>query len=315
MMTRVSCRLVLLLAALIFPGSRSSAIAEPLYGLAQVGFQQTLYTIDTGTGALTPLFATGVPNAAIGASALDAAGKRFFFSSPSTSILYSVDIAHAVVTPLRPFMHSLEFDPLTQTLYGMDQVGSEQVLFAIDPATGTRTQVVGTGVLSTAAGTSAYDPVTKRYFFASFTNLYVVDVTAMSVTQLPTYAFNIEFDPLTHQLYGLDYSMGQVKIFSIDPVTGTKTLVMPTGIVNVAAGVSAFDSLHRRFFFAPFGPPPLLAVADLTSQTVTQFPTFAAPIELDPTPVIVPTASTTVLLLMALAFSLLAVHRLGALAG
>src|SRR6185436_3171987 len=166
-------------------------------------------------------------------------------------------------------------------LYGLVSESGTTRLYEIDAATGARTPIFDTGIASTALGTHAFDPVRRRFFFSSFTSLYAIDIPAATMTSLGVFASNIEYDPVTDTIYGLENVAGQYTLFAIDPDTGAQSPVVATGITSTAAGISAFDPGGRRFFFASLLPTLQLWRIDLAGPTVTPLGSFAGNTEFD----------------------------------
>jgi hypothetical protein len=128
-----------------FPGDLVR-VGATVYGIDVS--QRRLYTLDPGTGIVTPI---GSPwsssHAAVECLAHDPVGDRFFAVDRLSGQLLRIDRATAIVTPIGiqtllawPSIRSLAWRDSDAKLYAVDQ-GSDQ-LVRIDPATGTGTAIL-----------------------------------------------------------------------------------------------------------------------------------------------------------------------------
>jgi hypothetical protein len=141
-----------------------------------------------------------------------------------------------------------------QELYGADFQAGQITIFSIDPVAGTMTPLVATGAPSLAGGISAFDPVGNRFFFMAG-DLYTVDLDSGTVTNVSLGGVSplLQFDSVAGQLYGADFSAGQITIFAINPLTGTMVPVVNTDATSLVGGISTFDAAGKRFFFMSSG--------------------------------------------------------------
>ncbi|MFI5197998.1 MAG: hypothetical protein ACHQJD_05220 [Thermoanaerobaculia bacterium] len=166
-----------------------------------------------------------------------------------------------------------------QTLYGFGFLGGQTTwaVFTIDPVTGAFTPVVPfVPVVTGVSGNSvAFDPVGQRLFFASpGGTLSTVNLTTGVTTQatMPNCCAFLQFDAVRGILYGFGFLGGQTTwaVFTIDPVTGAFTPVVP--FVPVVTGVSgnsvALDPVGQRLFFA--SPGGTLSTVNLRTGVTTQ---------------------------------------------
>src|SRR5262245_1697174 len=115
-----------------------------------------------------------------------------------------------------------------QNLYGLRFVSGTIRVFSMDPGTGTTTQVADTGLTSASIVGDTFDPIGRRYFFIRGSgpdNLVIVNVSNGSTSELPNALAQNQFDPVTGLLYGLRFVSGTVRVFAMDPNTGTTTQV------------------------------------------------------------------------------------------
>jgi len=165
----------------------------------------------------------------------------------------------------------MAFDPVTGRIFG----ARSDLVVSIDPSTGSESTVatispapyLSMGVLDVSGR--------KLYFFATGpmltgTVLRTVNLNTGSVVDVPlpsSYGF-VEWDSATGKLIAASGNA----IVSIDPATGSQTLLAATPVV-LFGYVSAFDPITRRLFFlGSVGASAYLVTFNLTTRTFSQTP-------------------------------------------
>jgi DNA-binding beta-propeller fold protein YncE len=173
-------------------------------------------------------------------------------------------------TPLGTFV-----DPATGTAYVQT---SDDVLHAIDIATGTATAAIPLGFAITG---DAIDPATGTIYLGSdqgaAEKIAVVDGTTGTVTRtirLPNgYGpDSLAFDPSSGLLYA---GMVHNGVIAIDPSSGAITATIGLFQTWWDSTFIALDAQHHQLYAVPFGGPAL--VIDTTTNSVTRsFPASGA---------------------------------------
>ncbi len=153
---------------------------------------------------------------------------------------------------------ALPIPVVAQTIYGLRFVpASGNVgIYSIDPATGVATLITDTGLTGYASPAAAFDPVGRRYFFVSNSGeLFTVNVASGGVTHVTGSMAELQYDPLTANLYGMRFvpGSGNVGIYAMSPATGIPVLIADTGVTGYASPAAAFDPVGRRYFFVSNG--------------------------------------------------------------
>jgi hypothetical protein len=276
----------------LVPVVRALADDSALYG---VYFNSAdivvLRKMNISTGATNTVATVSSINNGIvqGVSALDAANHRYFFAGKSISsgdLLVTVNTLTGVSWTTRASgLASLEYDASSGILYGVYSSASVAEIRSIDTSTGIIVTVatvpsIDSGVIQ---GVSAFDVVNHRYFFAGISSnkgslLVAVDtLTGTSVTWSASTSelCSLEYDANSGVLYGVYAgNTGAAVLKKIDTSTGAAATVATILSINrgVFQGVSAFDSVSHRYFFAGkslneeklYGEKLLVAVDTLT---------------------------------------------------
>jgi hypothetical protein len=148
---------------------------------------------------------------------------------------------------------ALPIPAVAQTIYGIRFVpASGNVgIYSIDPATGVAALITDTGVSGVLGSATAFDPVGGRYFFVSDGGeLITVNVASSGVMHVAGSMVELQYDPLTANLYGIRFvpGSGNVGIYAMSPATGISVLIADTGLPGYA-DAAAFDPVGRRYFF------------------------------------------------------------------
>ena len=157
--------------------------------VAQAGVLPDTLTFDRGRGLL---FGTRIANSTRGElSSID----------PATG--------EATVIGLSAKVRALAFDPTTDVLLGLEGVGSEGVLYAIDPDTGIATELFRAPALATVHGL-AFDAATRTLFGIrpSAGSLLDIDLNTQAITEVALFTSasdinDIAFDQDSGRLFGL----------------------------------------------------------------------------------------------------------------
>src|SRR5882757_466609 len=115
----LAAHLIVVLAVTISSSDVLASEPGQLYGLAE------LFSIDPSTGTMTPLFAAGSSASENFITAFDPVTKRLFFLSDLG--LHVVNVATGAVShaSLGGRLPLLEFDPMTNTLYGLADLSGQ----------------------------------------------------------------------------------------------------------------------------------------------------------------------------------------------
>ncbi len=184
-----------------------------LYGLTTgVGRPaNSLVTINSDTGAYTPIGFTGLP-------------------------VVEGDLA---------------FDPVSDVLFGIQSVPNNRQLFSIDVATGAGTVVGDLGgLLDGDFSAMAFTPSGSLYILDSGvtapSRLLTVDKSTAAIVNSVTLSVDLgftsgmDFNPATGALYVADggFGDGTDSLYTLDPATGFMNLVGPTGLPDGLAGLA-----------------------------------------------------------------------------
>lgn len=127
---------------------------------------------------------------------------------------------------------ALPIPVVAQTIYGIRFVpASGNVgIYSLDPATGISMLITDTGVPGYAGAATAFDPVGRRYFFVYSGELFSVNLASGGVTHVAGSMGELQYDPLTGNLYGIRFvpASGNVGIYAMSPATGIPVLIADT---------------------------------------------------------------------------------------
>lgn len=137
----------------------------------------------------------------------------------------------------------LAFDPNLRILYAIDQ--DSEVLFTLDPATGSPTEVGPVGINSIYG--IAFDTSTDTLYGISGTGLYSIDIATGKASLVDTISivfptFSLAYHAPSGNLFAASFTTGD--LYSIDPSTAQATLVGNIGATRVIRGL-AYNSLTR----------------------------------------------------------------------
>jgi hypothetical protein len=236
------------------------AVTASLQGQTLVGVNSRattpVYLIDAATGGARFLGPANLATFSVGLSTIDRAGRRLFlFDSTGPIRLVTFNVATGVANSVNIAQTvRAEYDPSLGRVIGVAG-DPARTIFALDPATGTSTPLLATNVPSLLSPSSAFDPVTRRYFFEGTTgpndqvitaNLNTNTVTSVNVSQSFTF---FGYDPATGRLIGTVSAAPSVTVASLDPVTGLVTTLFASGVTTAAAGSATYDPIGRVFYF------------------------------------------------------------------
>ncbi len=159
---------------------------------------------------------------------------------------------------------NIQYNPADGFIYGVNMVGSTLRFAKLDPSTSLVSLVNSNPISSDQflSGNATIDPVSGTYYYvrgAQGNQLIRVDVqsgtsTSVSITN-PNQALqpilNIQWNPQDSMLYGLNFTMGQLRLAKMDPATGVVTLVSsgPTSGDMFSSGVAALDVDAQSFVY------------------------------------------------------------------
>ena len=211
------------------------ALTSPLAGagdpIGLFGMDRTsgdVLSIDTATGAATPFISTGLSNAH-GLAYVPSEGL-FYTASRSDDSLWSIDPTTGVTTLVGALsvssgtLHSLAYDPGSDTLYGLRFSGRNSQLMSIDRGTGDASplQFVSDGSDFPATIGLAHDPASG--------DLFTVDIGAperlLSMDPSDSVGDSVDF-PLSSNTISIAFDAGQQTVYAIDnrPGGGAGTLI------------------------------------------------------------------------------------------
>lgn len=160
-------------------------------------------------------------------------------------------------------------------------VVSQLSVDSIDPATSSITPVLPIAALTgtnIAISQFLYDDAGNRFFLfyahpAGGFRISVIDGANGSVLNtfsLATYVFNLQYDPASDLLYGLQSTAGVFSLVNIDPSSGTAiTMTAVAGLVGNFQGSSLYKAQRWYSFFGVDGSgQPHLFTLDLHSGSV-----------------------------------------------
>lgn len=241
----------LLFALLILLGSFEAAAQSEsgtLFTLDDVGGNVAVFAVEPATGARRLIVTTDAVSLSDTTMAFDPVTGRLFFRSGTS--LYTVDVDAGTYSSVTAGWGPLEFDVAGRQLYTVD--GSPSTVYALNPMTGAATVVAVTDAPSIADAASAFDQAQRRFFFRSGSELYTVNVRTGTYTHVAAPGSVLEFDPVTGEIYTLDFVGPVVAVLAINPATGASRQVAVTDAPS-NGGTIAFDVVTRRLFFRSVG--------------------------------------------------------------
>jgi hypothetical protein len=285
---RVMSAAVSSLLLLVLP---SLASAQVLYGITHFGPDgpSTLYTIDTLTGAGTPVGPVGFEKCS--GIDFDASGTLFAVcerpDGTDTSVLTTIDTSTGTGTEVGPTgISTLGFGSIVPdiSIRGSDgalfaYIIGGQALAMIDTSTGTAT-AVGPANVTTCCGNGIAFYMSSLLYHANESDLNMLSTVTGSATFVrglnyspPADAFprvnSIDFNPVTGGLYA-SVNDGS----SLFPENFLAILDIATGNVNIV-GLTV-DGLHAIAFQAePLAAPPAFAVPAASEWSMLIFAVLA----------------------------------------
>ena len=169
--------------------------SDILFGVANINDANTLVIVDPATGTLTPVGNfPGLTGVIQGVSALDAANQRYFFPMAGRLFVVNIQTGDVITNPLLPTTatgsvigpSSMEFDPTTDTLFGVANLNNANTLVTVDPVTAAFNPVGNfPGLTGVIQGVSALDAANQRYLFPMAGRLFVVNIQTGDVIANP----------------------------------------------------------------------------------------------------------------------------------
>ncbi len=215
------------------------AFAVPAHAgrLIAVDAGRALYELDMTTGAKTQIGTVSSNAGTVGEITRNPLTGTIYLSSTSLHNLYTLDLSTGNATLIGPylnatFMHGLEWDSSTGTLYG----GANSNFYTVDTSTGTATLLGAAGVGPFL--NLGYDSDTNVMYATSGAtdSFYTLDRTTGVVTLIgtlngPTNPHSLAWDTEHHVMWHLD--TGTNALYTINLTTGAASLVGPTGSGNL----------------------------------------------------------------------------------
>lgn len=151
-----------------------------IYGSYWNGSQEIFAGVNPTTGVLNDIaILSGVQTLSVGESSLDPLNGRYF--NVTNLGLMTIDVQTGAVLNVvsnNIGMKGIEFDPITQLLYGSRWTGSQELFMTMEPISGLfTTGAPFIGVQTLAVGESSLDPVRGLYFRSTNLGLTVVDIS------------------------------------------------------------------------------------------------------------------------------------------
>ncbi len=216
----------------------AAPLAAPLAAqrMFTVDSNRVVKEVDVATGVRTQVGTLTANVSTAAGFAYDRVSGKLYVTSTGNDSLFVVDVTNWNATLVGPYgssslvMHGLEWDPTTNTLFGM----SNGALYTIDTSTGTATLVGTTGLTSFC--NLAWDPVQNVMWMSHSASstaptpdaLYTIDRATAAVTLIgplgaPTNPNGLAYciDNLT--LYLVCNSTD--RLYSVDTATGTATAI------------------------------------------------------------------------------------------
>lgn len=187
----------------------------------------------------------------------------FLCAQPDRLISVNVTTGSVVTSPTITGISKLQFNRLTNKLHGLQQVNANNTknFLVINPATAAYT-VIGSPLPGSSLFQgcfSAMDNVNNKYSFLDPNNtLYTLNALTGSVIASPTLAlspgqfiFNMEFDNVTGQLYGIlrNNPTSTTYLCIINRQTGAVTTLGSGSPVGAGSGSGAIDEATQQYMF------------------------------------------------------------------
>lgn len=190
---------------------------------------------------------------------LDASSGTTISNVPSYMVLDSTSTGWDGTTSF-----GLEYDNATDTLYGMIVKNNDSIYLCwVEPATGKIHPRIGVFYNTNTYSRSAFDAKDHWYIYQTSTDLYVLNATSGAIVYHSTLfpagnVFDLQFDSLTHRLYGICIPPGQNAQFdSIELSTGIEhqLSVIPSVSYVPEMGTFAIDEAAGKYIFVGADPP------------------------------------------------------------
>jgi len=257
----------LALAAIAF--NSQNAVSQILYGRWKSEDEHRFGTVNSLTGDLTTI-ATIPRTSSFGISAfsnaLDPAKSTLYFSATDSSDwLYSVNMQTGSVKRVLidnvTFMW-LEFDHISEVLYGRWKSEDEHQFGRVDPDTGQLTTIAAiprSSSFGIASASNTLDPLNSILYFSANDSsnwLYSVNMETASVERVSTDDVSLmwlEFDPIAEVLYGRWKSEDDYHFGTVDPDTGgltTMATIPRSSSFGIVSGSNTLDPLNSTLYFS-----------------------------------------------------------------
>jgi 6-phosphogluconolactonase len=249
-------------------GRATSVTVHPSGKFAYVGEGYTLpnhtpdsvsmYTINAGTGALTPVgtITTGSPATSLAVKiAIDPSEKFAYVAGDGCALdtypgyvsVYTINLTSGALTPIGSPLHagwcsrSVTVDPFGKFAYVADQAGPDVGMYTINATTG-ELAPIGSIAAGTGPSSVALDPTGKFAYVTNYYDgvfghdvlMYSINATTGALTHIGTIAAgtgpsSVALDPTGKFAYVTNFGSNNVSMYSIDAVTGALTLIGTIG--------------------------------------------------------------------------------------
>ncbi|MFK7972886.1 MAG: T9SS type A sorting domain-containing protein [Bacteroidia bacterium] len=160
------------------------------------------------------------------------------------------------------FAGSIVFGQQGAEIYGLNFTNSQLELASLNPATGA-TNVISPNPISPdrfGSGVSDIDPVSGRYFYVRDNRLYTVNLNTGQAITSPRLSnstnaiaplTNIAFNWLNDTIYGLQFTLGALRLAAADISTGQVRVIStnPISADIFSQGDADIDPIGRRYFY------------------------------------------------------------------
>ncbi len=281
------------------------------YGLNFSNGQLKLAEVNVSNGALNLISSspTSPDQFESGVSDIDGLGGRYFYIRAGR--IYTVSLTSGTVThspaiscanPNQPCNASasitnIAYDPTSDVIYGIHNLGGVLYLASIDPISGAMTILSQTaiGPDGYSSGVSDIDPYQRRFFYISSNRLYIVNLDNGNLINWvflsnPNGAIvpiiNIAYNFITQKVYGLNMKAdpnsnnSHLRFAEININTGTVSLInqVPLSFDEFSSGVSDLNPFNNSYTYVRgIGSASQIITVDLATGTSLYSPLIQNP--------------------------------------
>lgn len=255
-----------------------------LFGILK-GNPATLISIEPTTGQHQQVLSLPFLSASNFATAYDPNDQKYYVSAwdGSSRRLAQIDLRTSQVQLAQvPWSlgapWTLEFNSLTNRLFGTVKSSSGLLVVDIDPADGTMQVLMQTPFISVTNFAAAFNPEAQHYFISTWDgtrrSLAQIDLTSNTVSiVLENWSLGVpwtlHFNPSTGKLVGTMKSSTGLKVVEINPSGSTMQELLQTPFISVTNFAAALDFETQRYFISAWdGTQRILANINLPSGPI-----------------------------------------------